>query len=153
MNILIIEDNEPEQFILKEAFKEAAVRAEIFLVKDGVEALEFLNRQGRFEAAPTPNLIILDLNLPRKNGREFLYEAKNNPVMQHIPILVLSNSESPRDVCQCYALNANAYINKPSDFNKLRNLDSASCARVHAALKSSIATFKGGMSSPMGGST
>ena len=118
MNILIIEDNEPEQVIIKEAFKEARVQCKLWLVKDGVEAMEFLNRKGPFQTAVKPNLIILDLNLPRKNGREVLTEIKNNVKLHHIPILVFSNSESPRDICECYSLNVNAYINKPSSFEE-----------------------------------
>jgi two-component system, chemotaxis family, response regulator Rcp1 len=118
MNILVVEDNEPEQVIMKEAFSEAQVPCNLSIVKDGVEAIEFLNRAGQFKTAPKPNLIILDLNMPRKNGREVLVDIKNNPKWAHIPILVFSNSESPRDICHCYSLNVNAYMNKPSDFSE-----------------------------------
>ena len=122
MNILVIEDNEPEQVILKEAFEEAGVRCNFDMVKDGVEALEFLTRQGDFSLAARPNFIILDLNLPKKKGQEVLTEIKTNPKLEHIPVLVLSNSESPKDICQCYALRANAYVNKPSNFQEFVDL-------------------------------
>lgn len=122
MNILVVEDNEPEQIIMREAFKEAGVSCNLYMVRDGIEALEFLNRKGAFEAMPQPNLIILDLNLPRMSGGELLADIKKNPKWEHIPILVLSNSESPRDIAQCYSLHANAYLNKPSDFGKFIDL-------------------------------
>jgi two-component system, chemotaxis family, response regulator Rcp1 len=122
MNILIVEDNKADQVIMKEAFKETKIDCQLNMVNDGVEAMEFLNREGKFREAPRVDLILLDLNLPRKNGREVLAEVKNKPKLKHIPILVFSNSESPQDICQCYALGINAYINKPSDFQEVINL-------------------------------
>ncbi len=122
MNILIVEDSEADQMIMREAFKEAGTKCNLLMVKDGVEALEFLKQEGDFQTAPKPQLIILDLNLPRKNGREVLEEIKGNEKWEHIPILVFSNSESPRDICQCYSLNVNAYMNKPSDFQSFVDL-------------------------------
>jgi len=116
MNVLFIEDNEAEQLIMKEAFKAANIQCSLSIVKNGVEALDFLRRQGQFQAAVKPHLIILDLSLPRKNGKEVLMDIKGDPKLTHIPILVFSNSESQRDICECYSLHINAYINKPSDF-------------------------------------
>jgi CheY-like chemotaxis protein len=116
MSVLFIEDNEAEQLIMKEAFKAAGNRCMLSIVKNGVEALDFLKREGPFQAAVKPNLIILDLSLPRKNGKEVLAEIKSNPKLAHIPILIFSNSESQRDICECYSLHINAYISKPSDF-------------------------------------
>lgn len=116
MNVLFIEDNEAEQLIMKEAFKASETQCTLSIVKNGVEALDFLKRQGPFQTAVKPNLIILDLSLPRKNGKEVLAEIKANPKLAHIPILIFSNSESQRDICECYSLHINAYINKPSDF-------------------------------------
>ncbi len=116
MNILVVEDNEPEQVIMKEAFKEAKVDHDLHMAKDGLEALEFLNGKGAFHDAPKPDLIILDLNMPRKNGLEVLSDIKNNPKWEHIPVLVFSNSEFFRDICRCYSLGVNAYLSKPSDF-------------------------------------
>jgi chemotaxis family two-component system response regulator Rcp1 len=122
MNILIVEDNKADQVIMKEAFKEAKSECQLNMVNDGVEALEFLNREGKFLSAPKVDLILLDLNLPRKNGREVLVEIKGKAKLKHLPVLVFSNSESPQDICQCYALGVNAYINKPSDFDEVVNL-------------------------------
>jgi len=116
MNILVVEDNGPEQVIMKEAFKEARVNHDLYMVKDGVEAIEFLRMQEPFKDAPKPDLIILDLNMPRKNGLEVLAEIKQNPRWAHIPVLVFSNSEFSKDVCKSYTLGANAYLNKPVDF-------------------------------------
>lgn len=122
MNILIIEDNKPEQVILQEAFTEAGVQCQLSMVNDGIEALRFMNQEGEFKDAPRPQLIILDLNLPRKNGREVLVEIKNNPQWSHIPILIFSNSESPRDIQECYSRHASAYLNKPSSFQEFVEL-------------------------------
>jgi CheY-like chemotaxis protein len=116
MNILVVEDNEPEQIIMKEAFKDARVDHDLHVVRDGIEAIEFLRMQGAFHGAPKPDLFILDLNMPRKNGLEVLSEIKNNPEWKHIPVLVFSNSEFSGDICKCYALGANAYLSKPVDF-------------------------------------
>jgi CheY-like chemotaxis protein len=116
MNVLIVEDNEPEQLIMKEAFKEARVHHDLYTVKDGIEALDFLRMTGIFHNAPKPDLIILDLNMPRKNGLEVLSDIKNNPRWEHIPILIFSNSEFSKDICKCYTLGVNAYLSKPADF-------------------------------------
>lgn len=116
MNVLFIEDNEAEQIIMQEAFKTAKTQCGLSIVKNGVEAIDFLNRRGPFQAVRPPNLIILDLSLPRKNGKEVLAEIKSDPKLGHIPILIFSNSESQKDICECYAMHINAYINKPSDF-------------------------------------
>jgi chemotaxis family two-component system response regulator Rcp1 len=122
MNILIVEDNKADQVIMKEAFKEASIGCDLYLVNDGVEALDFLNREGNFKSSPKVDFILLDLNLPKRNGREVLVEIKKNPKLKHLPVLVFSNSESPQDICQCYSLGVNAYINKPSDFQEVINL-------------------------------
>ena len=116
MNILIVEDNEPEQEIMKEAFKEARVHHDLHMVKNGIEAIAFLRMEGEFHSAPKPDLIILDLNMPRKNGLEVLSDIKKDPKWEHIPVLVFSNSEFNGDICKCYTLGANAYISKPVDF-------------------------------------
>lgn len=101
---------------MQEAFREAGAKCDLFIVSDGAGALEFIKRKGRHPTAPRPNLIILDLNLPGKNGREILAEVRKNPQCEHIPILVFSNSESHKDICESYANGANLYLNKPSDF-------------------------------------
>ena len=117
MNLLVVEDNTAEQVIIKEAFKEARVHHNLQMVRDGIEALMFLNAKGPFFAAsPQPDLIILDLNMPGKNGLEVLSDIKNNLQWKHIPVLVFSNSEFSGDICKCYTLGANAYLAKPADF-------------------------------------
>jgi CheY-like chemotaxis protein len=116
MNVLVVEDNEPEQVIMKEAFKEAKVNHNLFMLKNGMEVFEFLRAEGAFSNAPKPDLIILDLNMPRKNGLEVLAGIKDNPKWKHIPVLVFSNSEFSSDICKCYTVGANAYLNKPVDF-------------------------------------
>jgi len=116
MNVLVVEDNEPEQVIMKEAFKEARVHHDLYMVKDGIEALEFLNGKEAFKDVPKPDIIILDLNMPRKNGLEVLSDIKNSPKWEHIPVLVFSNSEFNGDICRAYTLGVNAYLSKPVDF-------------------------------------
>jgi len=116
MNVLVVEDNRPEQLIIKEAFTEAGVDHDLHMVKDGIEALEFLEGKGAFHDAPQPDLVLLDLNMPGKNGLEVLSDIKNNPKWVHIPVLIFSNSEFPKDICKCYALGVNAYLSKPVDF-------------------------------------
>ena len=116
MNILMVEDNEAEHEIMKEAFKEAGASHDLFMVKDGIEAMEFLNAKGTFDDAPRPDLILLDLNMHRKNGLEVLSDIRNDFEWKHIPVLVFSNSAFPKDICRCYSLGANAYLNKPVDF-------------------------------------
>lgn len=122
MNILVVEDNQPEQIIMREAFTEAGIGHELHMVRDGIEAMDFLKMQGSYSNVPKPDLVILDLNMPRKNGLEVLADIKNNPKLQHIPVLVFSNSEFGRDICKCYASGANAYLNKPPDFQGFLDL-------------------------------
>lgn len=122
MNILVVEDNKFEQDILREAFHQSGSSCNLYIANDGVEALQFLNQEDRFQNVPRPNLILLDLNLPRKNGREVLAEIKRNPHNNNIPVLVFSNSDTDKDICDCYALKANAYLNKPYDFQEFVDL-------------------------------
>lgn len=122
MNILLIEDNKGDQVIMQEALNEAQVDCQLNIVQDGVEAMCFLNKEKEYKDAPRPDLILLDLNLPRKNGREVLIEIKKSPKLEHIPLLVLSNSSSKQDICECYSLKANAYIGKPSKFQDFVDL-------------------------------
>ena len=101
-----------------EALREAKVKNRLWVVEDGVEALEFLRRQGRHADAPRPDLILLDLNLPRKDGRQVLKEIKNDDSLKRIPVVVLTTSKSEEDVLRAYDLHANCYITKPVDFNR-----------------------------------
>ena len=122
MNILVVEDNKFEQEIMKEAFQQSGSISSLYMVNDGVEALQFLNHEGPFQSVPKPNLIILDLNLPKKNGREVLAEIKGDPQKANIPVLIFSNSDTAKDICECYSLKANAYLTKPYDFQEFVKL-------------------------------
>ena len=118
IEILMVEDNPGDVRLTREAMKEAKVRNQLNVVGDGVEALEYLRRQGRFTDAPRPDLILLDLNLPKKDGREVLAEIKADPLLRSIPVVVLTTSNADVDVEQAYQLHANCYITKPVDFDQ-----------------------------------
>jgi CheY-like chemotaxis protein len=118
IDILLVEDDPGDVLMTREAFEHHKIRNALHVASDGVEALEFLNRQGRFEAAPRPGLILLDLNLPRKDGREVLGEIKQDPRLRSIPVVVLTTSEADEDILRSYDLHANAYVTKPVDFEK-----------------------------------
>ena len=117
IEILLVEDNPGDVRLTREAFKEAKVVNRITVAKDGVEALEMLQRAGAFPDAPRPDIILLDLNLPRKDGRELLAEIKSDPDLHNIPVVVLTTSSSPADIRRTYELNANCYIVKPVDLD------------------------------------
>ena len=116
INILLVEDNEPDVVLTQEAFKDAKVANTLYVVEDGVEALGFLRRENRYADVPRPDLILLDLNLPRKDGRAVLDEIKSDPKLAPIPVVILTTSSDERDVLQAYIHHANCYITKPVDF-------------------------------------
>ena len=116
IEILLVEDSPSDAALTIEALKEGKVANRLNHVEDGVEAMSFLRRQGKYAKATRPDLIMLDLNLPKKDGREVLAELKNDPDLKLIPIIVLTTSRSDKDVLQSYQLNANCYITKPVDF-------------------------------------
>ena len=116
INILLVEDNEPDVVLTQEAFKDAKVANTLYVVEDGVEALGFLRRENRYADVPRPDLILLDLNLPRKDGRAVLDEIKSDPKLAPIPVVILTTSSDERDVLQAYVHHANCYITKPVDF-------------------------------------
>ncbi len=116
IEILLIEDSPADILITREAFSEARLLNDIHVVEDGVQALEFLRRQGDFASAPRPDLILLDLNLPRKNGREVLAEIKADDSLKAIPVIVLTTSNAHEDILQAYDLHANCYVVKPVGF-------------------------------------
>ncbi|MBP0000492.1 MAG: response regulator [Cyanobacteria bacterium SID2] len=118
-NILLVEDNLAHVRLIREAFKESQLVHETVAVKDGVEALEYLRQQGKYACAKLPDAILLDLNLPRKDGREVLAELKSDPNLQHIPVLVLTTSNNERDIRESYKLHANCYIQKPQNLHQL----------------------------------
>ncbi len=118
IEILLVEDSPSDTELSIEALREAKVCNNLNTVENGVDALQFLRRQGPFAKAPRPDLIMLDLNLPRKDGREVLAEIKADPDLKTIPVVVLTTSRAEEDVLRAYQLNANCYITKPVDFQQ-----------------------------------
>lgn len=115
VSILLVEDNEGDVRLTQEALKDSKLRINLSIVVDGVEALEFLRRQGRFGDAFVPDLVLLDLNLPRKGGLEVLDEVKQDAQLKDIPIVIMTSSSAEADVVRSYKLHANCYITKPLD--------------------------------------
>ena len=118
IEILLVEDNPGDARLAQEALKESKVHNNLHHVVDGVEAMAFLRRQEEYAGVPPPDLILLDLNLPRKDGREVLAEVKEDPDLRLIPIVVLTTSEAERDLIRSYDLHANAYVVKPIDLDR-----------------------------------
>ena len=118
VEILMVEDNPGDVRLTQEALKESKVRNKMHVVGDGVEALAFLRREGQYAAAPRPDLILLDLNLPKMNGREVLVEIKEDPDLKRIPVVILTISQAEEDILKTYNLHANCYITKPVDFDQ-----------------------------------
>ncbi len=116
IEILLVEDSPSDTALTIEALKQGKIANRLSHVEDGVEAMDFLKQRGKYEKAARPDLIMLDLNLPRKDGREVLSEIKNDPDLRIIPIIVLTTSRSDKDILQSYELNCNCYITKPVDF-------------------------------------
>ncbi len=115
IEILLVEDNPADVRLTIETLKEEKLRNNLSVVTDGVEALTFLRRQGKHARAPRPDLILLDLNLPKKDGREVLHEIKNDENLKAIPVVILTVSESEGDILKSYSSHANCYITKPLD--------------------------------------
>jgi len=118
IEILLVEDNPGDARLTREALRDAKVRNNLHVVPDGVEALAFLHRQGKHAAVPKPDLILLDLNLPKKDGREVLEEIKQNDDFRHIPIVILTTSQAEKDIIESYRLRANAFVTKPVDLEQ-----------------------------------
>jgi chemotaxis family two-component system response regulator Rcp1 len=118
IEILLVEDNQADVRLIQETLKEEKLHTCLSVVNDGVEALAFLRREGRYENVVRPDLVLLDLNLPRKDGREVLQEIKNDPGLKAIPVVVLTISEAEKDILVSYNLHANCYIVKPLDLNQ-----------------------------------
>jgi len=118
IRILLVEDNEGDILLTKEAFADVNLRHHLSVARDGQEGLDFLQKVGKHADAPTPDLILLDLNMPRMKGTELLKIIKNDEKLQSIPVVVLSTSGADRDVSECYQLRANGYIKKPVDFDQ-----------------------------------
>lgn len=118
VEILLVEDNPGDVRLAIEALKEGKVVVNMSVAGDGVEAMEFLRRQGKYADAPRPDLILLDLNMPRKDGREVLAELKADDELKRIPVVVLTTSKAEEDIVKTYNLNANCYITKPVDLDQ-----------------------------------
>jgi len=116
INILLIEDNSGDVWLTKEAFSESEKNITIHVAIDGVDGYNYLKNQPPYEEAPMPDLILLDLNLPKWDGREVLKKVKTDDTLKHIPIIVLTTSNAEKDVINCYNLHANCFITKPVDY-------------------------------------
>jgi CheY-like chemotaxis protein len=115
VDILLIEDNPGDVRLMHETLSESGLSVDLHLAQDGVEAMAFLRREGAYRNKPRPDLILLDLNLPKKSGREALADIKGDPELRGIPVLVLTTSEDEKDILEAYDLHANCYITKPLD--------------------------------------
>lgn len=118
IEVLLVEDSPADVRLTKEALSEARVRNNVHVAVDGVDALDFLHRRGQHSNAPYPDLILLDLNLPRKDGREVLEDIKQDDRLKRIPVVILTTSQSEQDILDSYQLNANAYVTKPVDLEQ-----------------------------------
>jgi CheY-like chemotaxis protein len=118
IDILVLEDNPGDARLIREILNENKLYSSLYIVNDGVEAMSFLHNEGKFSIAPKPDLIILDLNLPRKDGREVLAEIKADDELKHIPIVIMTISQAEEDILKTYKLHANCYITKPIDLNE-----------------------------------
>jgi CheY-like chemotaxis protein len=118
IEVLLVEDDPGDVLMTKEAFEDYKLSNQLHVVNDGAEAMDFLRQQGDHADAPRPDLVLLDLNLPRMDGREVLQAIKSDPGLASIPVVVLTTSEAEEDVLRSYSLHANAYVTKPVDFER-----------------------------------
>ena len=118
IQILLVEDNPGDARLAVEALRESKVNNNLYHAKDGVEAVAFLRREGPYAEAPTPGLVLLDLNMPRMDGREVLAEIKEDPALRAVPVVILTTSAAERDLVRTYDLHANAYVVKPLDLDR-----------------------------------
>lgn len=118
LDVLLVEDDPGDALLIQEVFEHGGLERHLTIVGDGVEAMDYLHRRGEFADATRPDLVLLDLNLPRRGGREVLAEIKSDPGLSHIPVVVLTTSSAEEDVLRAYAHHANAYVTKPLDWEK-----------------------------------
>ena len=118
IDVLLVDDDPGDTLMIREAFEHNKVKNTLECVADGVQAMQYLRREGEYANAPRPDLVLLDLNLPRKDGREVLAEIKSDPQLATIPVVVLTTSNAEEDVLRSYQLHANAYVTKPVDFER-----------------------------------
>lgn len=122
IEILLVEDNPGDVELTREALQTAKVANRLHVVDDGADAVDFLFRRGRFADVPRPDIILLDLNLPKKDGRQVLSEIKAEPNLSQIPVVVLTTSQAEEDIIRAYQLHANCYVTKPVDFNQFLHI-------------------------------
>ncbi len=122
IQILLVEDNPGDVRLTQEALKESKIGNALHSVSDGVEAMAYLRREGKYAPVPHPDLILLDLNLPKKDGREVLEEIKSDPELRRIPVVILTTSKAEEDIFRTYDHHANCYIPKPVDFTKFMDV-------------------------------
>jgi CheY-like chemotaxis protein len=118
IDVLLVEDDPGDVLMTREAFEHHKIRNQLHVVNDGEQAMQFLHRTGEYASAPRPGLILLDLNLPRRDGLEVLAELKEDPGLRVIPVVILTTSQAEEDILRSYALHANAYVSKPVDFER-----------------------------------
>jgi two-component system, chemotaxis family, response regulator Rcp1 len=118
IEIMLVEDNPGDVRLTREALKEAKIRNNLSVASDGVEAMAFLRREGIYSKSPRPDIVLLDLNLPKKDGRQVLAEAKADPELRRIPVVILTTSKAEEDILKTYDLHANCFITKPVDFDQ-----------------------------------
>lgn len=117
--IFLVEDNKADIRLIQEALKNSSVQHEVVTVRDGIDAMAYLRQEGEYVNAPRPDLILLDLNLPKKDGREVLAEIKTDPVLKRIPVVILTTSKNEDDIIESYNLHVNCYITKSRNLNQL----------------------------------
>ena len=122
VDVLLVEDDPGDVLMTREAFEYHKIRNQLHVVNDGDQALQFLHRRGEYAGAPRPGLILLDLNLPRRDGLEVLAELKGDPELRVIPVVILTTSQADEDILRSYALHANAYVSKPVDFERFMDV-------------------------------
>ena len=122
LEVLLVEDSEADAVMVEETLLESKLKMNLTIVPDGVEAMRLLRQQDQYRKHRLPDLIILDLNLPRKDGREVLAEVKEDPVLKKIPVVVLTTSSADEDILRSYELHANCYITKPLDFDQFAKI-------------------------------
>ena len=125
IEILLVEDNSGDLFLTKRAFSKAKISNNISVAKDGDEAMQILRRIGEYKDSPRPDIVLLDINLPKKNGPEVLAEIKNDSDLKTIPVIMLSSSEAQEDILKCYEEQASGYIKKPIDLSGLHEVITA----------------------------
>jgi CheY-like chemotaxis protein len=122
IDVLLVEDDPGDVLMTREAFEHHKIRNQLHVVSDGEQALQFLHQAGDYAGAPRPGLILLDLNLPRRDGLEVLAELKTDPALRVIPVVILTTSQAEEDILRSYSLHANAYVSKPVDFERFMDV-------------------------------